>query len=152
MNIPENIITKYLYLKKRSDAAFTVFRKNPSVENATKHIEASNILKAYCLEAFEFLVAETPEDESVLNAEILANLDTFKTCTHCGSDLLYLTDEDSYIASSDFLPEFPGWCYNCLTEHCSEQACETCTVVTDPTTCSFKGIKESQNPVEEEIE
>ena len=152
MILPDNVITKYLQLKKTSDAAFTIFRKDPSVENATRHIEASNILKAYCVNAFEALVSETPEEDPVSNDEILANIDTYKTCTHCGSELLYLTDEDSYIASSDFLPDFPGWCYPCLTAHCSTQDCEACTIAKDPSTCSFRGIKEIQNPVEGETE
>jgi hypothetical protein len=46
-----------------------------------------------------------------------------------------------YIASSEFIEQFPGWCYSCLTEHCAEQDCETCIVSKDPDSCSFKEVK-----------
>lgn len=149
MNIPESVITKYFQLKSMSDTAFTIFRKDPSTINAAKYTTASNELKTFCVEAFASILDSSKPESSVSKEEILSNIDQYKTCKQCGDNILYQIDDENYIASSDFLPEFPGWCYICLTEHCSKQDCRSCTVAKDPATCSFRGIKEIQNSEEE---
>ena len=72
---------------------------------------------------------------------ILNNLETYRTCGQCNSELLFPVSDQRYIASSDFIPEFPGWCFTCLVEHCLATDCEQCKVAANPATCSFKETK-----------
>jgi hypothetical protein len=132
---------KYFQLKKKRDAAYTVFKKTPTVENASKHTIAAQAFTNFCIETMAALVEDTGDPDK--REEILANIEDYKTCKQCGSEVLYQVDNRGYIASSDFLEDFPGWCYTCLVEHCCAQDCSTCTLVADPSKCSFKEVKNS---------
>jgi hypothetical protein len=69
------------------------------------------------------------------------DLEEYYRCKQCGSRLLVKIYDDRYIGSSDFLAEFPGWCYTCLVEHCCKTDCNTCKVK-DKEDCSFSHIKD----------
>lgn len=137
--IDKAVIEKAAQYKREADAAYTVFKKDPSLTNATTWTNTSRVFSDYCVKVVTDLI-ELQTDTPVKPDDILTNIDKYKTCSCCGSELLFPTG-DSYITSSDFVEDFPGWCYTCLVEHCTECDCEACAVVTDPTKCSFKEIK-----------
>lgn len=122
-----NIITveRAARLKKEMDAASKVFKKDPSISNAGNWTAALNAYTNFCVKTMDDLI-KTVEGAGITENEIIANIDKYKTCKQCNSELLYLTSKDNYVASSDFLADFPGWCYNCLTEYCAEHECESC--------------------------
>jgi hypothetical protein len=139
-----NTETKNTYnkLKRQMNAAYSIFKKEPSLSSATRYTDAANTFKAFCVDTMASLVEDPSEDPSALKSDIAANIDKYKTCRQCGRELLYPIDTVGYIASSDFLEEFPGWCQSCLVEHCCSHDCELCTVTNDPSTCSFKETKQ----------
>lgn len=124
-------------LKDKKDAAYSVFRRRPTTDHSAAYTMASKAFTDFCISTIEDLIQDTPVADK--QSEILANLEDYRVCKHCGCELLYAT-EDKYIASSDFLEDFPGWCYTCLSEHCAATNCEACKVA-DPATCSFVEIK-----------
>lgn len=125
-------------LKKEADAAYLVFKKNPSVANANSWTMAVRAFNDYCVTMVKSMIEDDAADKT---ADILANPDKYKTCGQCGAEVLYLTSDKNYVASSDFIEDFPGWCYPCLVEHCTTHECEGCTVPEDYRTCSFKEAK-----------
>lgn len=125
-------------LKETSDAAYLVFKKNPSIANANSWVAAKQAFTDFCISTIEALIEDTAGDAA---DKILTNFDKYRACERCGAELLFPTTRDNYIASSDFLEDFPGWCYPCLVEHCSNQNCDTCTVPADNQNCSFKEVK-----------
>ena len=125
-------------LKKVADAAYLVFKKSPTTVNAATWTQASRDFNTFCVDAISKLIEEDITDKT---AEILANADKYKTCNQCGAKLLYLTSDTNYVASSDFLEDFPGWCYPCLLEYCTTHNCEGCTVTSRPSNCSFLDVK-----------
>jgi hypothetical protein len=139
--ITTDLINSYYELKNKMDAAYKVFRKDPSITNATKHTEASNNYKAFCVDTLASLVGDVPKDKEALEEEIIANIDEYKTCKQCGRNLLYPVSPGSYIASSDFVEEFPGWCHDCLIEHCINCDCSECTLTETPATCAYLATK-----------
>ena len=149
MSLNDTITNEYFKLKNTMNAAYTIFKKNPSVVNAAKHTEATNEFNTFCTQTLAVLVGDVPAEGSDKTSEILANFNDYKTCKQCSSELLFSVSNNHYIASGDFLEDFPGWCYTCLVKHCQSTDCETCTVSKDPNTCSFKGIKEAYTNTEE---
>ena len=128
----------YKNLKAQKDAAYDVFKREPNLVNATRHSTATQAFTSFCVETMAKLAGDQPEDHE---DEILLNIEKYKTCDHCSCELLYPVSDKRYIASSDFIPEFPGWCFTCLVEHCLDTGCEQCTVAANPATCSFKETK-----------
>ena len=135
--INQMLLAKAKELKTAVDAAHLVFKKNPNVRNSTNWSLATRAYNEYCVQIVDELIA----DPKPAAEDILKNFEAYKTCKQCNCELLYPTSDTEYIASSDFLPEFPGWCYTCLVEHCCETDCEACDVNTF-TDCSFKPVKE----------
>jgi hypothetical protein len=78
----------------------------------------------------------------------IEDLEEHYRCKHCGSKLLVKIYDNRYIASSDFLTDFPGWCHTCLVEHCLKTSCRECTV-RDNEECSFSYMKEYYMSVED---
>lgn len=131
----------YLQLKASMDAAYTLLKKEPSVINATRHTAAVQAFNTFCIKTMKTLVGSS-EEGSDKRQEILANIEEYKTCNTCGSQILYPVDASHYIESSDFVPDFPGWCHTCLVEHCCDTDCRICRVTAgDPAECPFKEIK-----------
>lgn len=133
-------ISAYKTFKDKMDAAYAVFKNDPSVSNAATHGSAVQAFTNFCVNKMAELV--NLPDTGVSNDVILENIEDYKTCKHCKAELLYATEEHKFIASSDFIAEFPGWCYPCLIEHCVNCDCSTCDIVPDPTKCSFLNVKE----------
>lgn len=136
--INSTILATATQLKKDADAAYIIFKKNPSAYNASAWTAASREFTDYCVKTISDLIDVGSSDKT---AEIMANLEAYRTCAHCGAELLYPTSDTSYIASSDFVEDFPGWCYTCLSEHCATADCGSCTATADPENCSFASIK-----------
>lgn len=132
-------------LKKESEAAYLVFKKTPTLENANTWTTKVRAYNDFCVKAIESMIRDN--DAANKKEEILANVEKYKKCEQCGAELLYLTAEDNYIASSDFIEDFPGWCYPCLVEHCLNHDCSTCTVVAEPAKCSFVEVKKLQQRI-----
>lgn len=124
-------------LKDKKDAAYSVFKRRPTTDHSAAYTLALKAFNDFCVSTIEDLIKDTNTADK--QAEILANLEDYRVCKQCGTELLYAA-EDRYIASSDFLEDFPGWCYTCLSEHCTTTDCESCTVA-DHATCSFIEIK-----------
>lgn len=135
--IDSNTLVTAKDLKATSDAAYLVFKKNPSVANANGWATANRAFTDFCINTIEALI----EEDADKTADILANPDKYKKCSQCNSEILYLTSNDNYVASSDFIEDFPGWCYPCLVKHCTTHECESCEVPEDYRTCSFKEAK-----------
>ena len=137
-----NIVTvdKAVDLKREMDAAYLVFKKTPTVENSAAWTSAARNYKTYCVKVIDDLVKERI-DSITYRENIAENFDKYHKCDACGSELLFKTSDTDYIASSDFLEDFPGWCYPCLVEHCMATACDACTVNTKPV-CAFAKVKE----------
>ena len=131
-------LTDYKNLKAQKDAAYDVFKREPNLTNATRHSTAAQAFTSFCVETMAKLVGDQPED---YENEILNNLETYRTCGQCNSELLFPVSDQRYIASCDFIPEIPGWCFSCLVEHCLATECEQCKVAANPATCSFKETK-----------
>lgn len=132
------ILDKARQLQTDANTAYAIFKKNPIPSNANNWSTANRAFNEFCVTVMKDLLDETKE----ASLDVISNLDVFKNCKQCGSELLFSTTEDHFIASSDFLEEFPGWCYNCLVEHCQNTDCSDCKVSKDPATCSFKRVKE----------
>jgi hypothetical protein len=146
MRLTPELLTEYTTLKQQKDAAYTVFKKEPSTINASRHAIATQRFTTFCIETMETLAGETTPDHS---DDILANIENYRTCKKCEAEILYQVDEGRFIESSDFVPDFPGWCYPCLIEHCCKADCSACTLVTDPEKCSYKEIKKIYTDTEE---
>jgi hypothetical protein len=125
-------------LKKKMDAAYKVLKKAPTADSVTTYTLAVRAYNDFCTKTITDLLDAEAVDKT---AEVLANLEKYKTCKHCDEDLIFLTTDTNYIASSEFLEDFPGWCFTCLLEHCLAHDCEGCTVSTRPSNCSFLEIK-----------
>lgn len=134
----QEIKNTYFELKNKMDAAYIVFAKKPTSTNNSRYTEASQAFRDYCIETMAKLVEDTPADNTTT---ILENVDKYKSCAQCGSLLLYAVTEDRYVASGDFVEDFPGWCHTCLADYCCTHECETCELAADHTTCTFKEIK-----------
>lgn len=124
------MLSTYKDLKSKMDAAYEVAKKDPSYNSISKHTIASQTFTTFCINAMAELAGEESKD---YKDQILANIEEYKTCKKCNSEILFQTDESKYI----------GWCHTCLAEHCLRTNCEECSVASDPTTCSFKDIKVS---------
>lgn len=135
----EIIVDEFKRLKNEKEAAYRVFKHNPSIANASGYTKATQAYTDFCVRTVETLVY-LPEDDK--HDEIIEHFDEYKTCKQCEAKVLYKIDADHYIESSDFLKDFPGWCYNCLVDHCTETECEACIVTSDPANCSFKETRE----------
>jgi len=134
-------ISRYKELKELTEAAYLVFKKLPNPENASRYSSLKLQLQELCVEIVEDMMKEQfPEKDK--KDTILNNIEEYRFCKTCDSEILYQVSPEEYIASSDFVEDFPGWCYDCLLTHCSETKCEECMVSKDPTSCSFRKIKE----------
>lgn len=133
------VVDQAVKLKKEADAAYLVFKRTPTVENSARWTSAARAYNDYCVSVMTKLVDE--RIGAIDKAEDIAtNFDKYSKCETCGADLLYKTSDTKYIASSDFIEDFPGWCYPCLVEHCANTQCEDCTVNTKPV-CPFAEVK-----------
>lgn len=139
-SITTEIINNYNELKNKMDAAYIVFKKTPSAVNATKHITATQAFNNFCVETMTTL-AGASEDSFDKDAEILANIDQYKTCKKCKAEILHQVDKKHFIGSSNFVPDFPGWCHECLVEHCVSCDCSECIITPDKDKCSYAEIK-----------
>ena len=151
----QNMKETYVQLKNEMDAAYEVLRHNPTMDNASNYTKATQAFTTFCVESMAAMMNLTePEDP---HDDILSNFKTYETCSHklcscenkdecvhepqgCGKKLLYKLDANRYIESSDFLEDFPGWCYNCLLEHCVNTKCADCDIKSEAD-CSFVEIK-----------
>jgi hypothetical protein len=145
--LTQDLLDKYNSLKKKKDAAYLVFKKEPSMINATRHSVATQAFTSFCIETMESL-AEAPEVD--LKEEILANIDEYKTCKQCDKVILYAVQENnSFVESSEFVPGFPGWCHTCLIDYCCNHECEYCARTDDYENCSYREIKNIYKATEE---
>lgn len=131
-------IKKAEELKKAMDAAYTILKKRPSTENATKWTMATRSFNDYCVKIITEAIAEDNEDK---RQEILQHFDEYKVCKSCGKELLFLADKNNYVAHGDFVEDFKGWCYDCLVKYCTERECVGCTVTPNPFNCPFLELK-----------
>lgn len=136
------VLTTYLQLKSKKNSAYKMFKKDPTTANSSKYMIAIQTFNNFCLEVIATLAGDYNEAINK-QKEILANFEKYSTCSQCNTEILFQTDLEHYIASSDFIEDVPGWCYNCLVAYCPFQDCETCTISDNPVTCSFKDIKNS---------
>lgn len=141
------VIDKAVKLKKELEAAYIVFKKTPTVENSAAWITATRIYNDFCISTITALVEERIGQVNQ-REDIVTNFDKYKECNQCGAGLLFPTTGDNYIASSDFVEDFAGWCYPCLVQHCTTHECEGCTVAKNPETCPFKEVKKLHVPGE----
>jgi hypothetical protein len=137
--LDSNILSKAKQLQSNMNTAYAIFKKNPTTDNANSWGAATRSFNEFCVKAISDLLNETKEASS----DVTSNIEAFKNCKQCGAELLFPTVGDHFIASSDFLEEFPGWCYSCLVEHCQNTDCSECKVSKDPVNCSFKIVKEN---------
>lgn len=135
------VLDRARQLQAESSNAYVTFKKNPTVTNAKNWSTATRTFNDFCVTAIKELLKETEKASS----DVASNLKALKTCKQCGAELLFSTTEGHFIASSDFLEDFPGWCYSCLVEHCEVTDCMTCAISKDPSICSFKKVKETLN-------
>lgn len=131
-------LAKATKLKKEMDAAYIVFRTEPTVERAATWTAATTIFNDFCVSTIKELI----NDETDRREEILANVDKYKTCKQCGIELLHLVDKDNFVTNINFVEGFPGWCYNCLVDHCLATDCSECTLKAGAEYCSFHPVKE----------
>lgn len=127
-------------LKNKMDAAYTVFKKNPTIENSTTWTNTVRIFNSYCVKAITDLIEDKPSNKE----DIIKNFDKYSKCKCCNTELLYIADKDrdNYVASLEFMENFPGWCYSCLVEHCLKTDCNNCTIANPSNVnCSFLEIK-----------
>lgn len=130
----------YLSLKKQVEAAYMILKHDPSVEAATKYSTLKLQLQELCVKIVDEEASKL-ESEKNTYEDIINNIEEYKTCKVCGSEVLYQLTDGKFIASGDFVEAFPGWCYCCLLEHCSGTECENCDIVEDHVSCSFKSVK-----------
>lgn len=142
--LDSNTLNNYLRLKKEMDAAYLVFKKEPSISNATKHTAATQAFTAFCVNTMAELTGVTDEAPDK-QAEILANFDQYKTCSKCNTDLLFKVNDQHFIESIEFVPEFKGWCHTCLVAHCCNIECADCKIAEaqnyDIADCPYKEVK-----------
>lgn len=147
--IDVTVIDRAVQLKKEMDAAYLVFKKLPTIEASTLWTSATRTYNDYCIKVVDDLVNSRIE---VINhrVDILTNFDRYKKCEQCDTDLLFPTRVtkdgevetiEEFVAGFGFVEGFPGWCYSCLTKHCTETDCSACTVSRNPELCSFKEVK-----------
>jgi hypothetical protein len=134
------LLDEYYRLKKDKEALYQIFKKEPSILNSTRYTTAVQAFTNFCVDTLAVL-AEDTEAADTPSEDVMLHLADYKTCKQCGMELIFPVDEKHYIESSNFLIDFPGWCYSCLLDHCCEQNCQTCSVSKDPDNCSFKDIK-----------
>lgn len=136
----QTMLDTYKQLKSEMEAAYAVFKHNPTVNNASSYTAATQAFTNFCISSMASMAnLQEPEDK---HDEILNNIDDYETCKQCDAKILYKVDNDHFVESSEFLADFPGWCYNCLVEHCKSTDCVACAVSEDPSTCSFKAVKD----------
>lgn len=134
------VVDNAVKLKREADAAYLVFKKEPTIENSARWTSANRAYTDFCVGVITELVKE--RIDSITQAEdIIANFDKYSKCKVCGSEILYRTDDEGFIASSDYVEGFPGWCYPCLVEHCTKQDCRTCSISKNYQTCKFAEVK-----------
>ena len=124
-------------LKKEMDAAYIVFRKDPTVERAALWTTATTLFNDFCVKTINSLI----EDDTDKRAEILANIDEYKICKQCGAEVLYLIDDKNFVTNINFVEDFPGWCFDCLVKHCTKTECKDCTVSKNTANCPFAEVK-----------
>lgn len=62
-------------------------------------------------------------------------------CDFCGDEILYPDFENErYLASSEYEPNFPGYCHSCLVDHCLRTDCVRCDLRKYPK-CEFLASK-----------
>lgn len=137
--LSSELLDKYNQLKKKRDAAYTVFKKTPTIANTSRYTTASQIFTAFCVETMRTLAGETSSDND--QEEILANIANYRSCKQCNTELLYQVDDEHFIESSEFVKNFPGWCHSCLISYCCSHQCEYCGLSADPANCSYKEIR-----------
>ena len=138
-------LSEYINLKNKMDAAYTVFKKEPSVINATRHTTAAQAFTSFCVDTMATLTGVTDEAPDK-QAEILANFDQYKECACCGEQLLYRVDDKHFIQNVTFVPEFKGWCHTCLVAHCCNiDDCSACPLPAelgfDYAECPYKEVR-----------
>ena len=132
------LVNKAQQLKKTMDAAYVVFRQNPTTKNANYWTAATREFNDYCVDTFKDLIKETESSE---HENILANLEKYRTCQQCGAEVLYVVGTDQYVTNVNFVEGFPGWCYDCLIKYCTTHDCESCTVSSRHLNCPFSEVK-----------
>ena len=134
------VVDKAVQLKKEMDAAYLVFKKTPSVEASARWTAATRAYNDYCVKTISKLVDERIEDVNHLE-DIINNFDKYSKCETCGAEILFRVNGDKFVASSDYVEGFPGWCYPCLVEYCTTHDCKRCDVTSDHSSCKFAEVK-----------
>lgn len=154
--IDNTVIARAAQLKKEKEAAYLVFKKEPSVANATVWTLASRAYNDYCIKAMDALVEEHLGQVN-RREDILANFESYRRCSQCEAELLFPTHTSgegasetvtAFVASSDFVEDFPGWCYPCLVNYCKTHTCSGCPVSSNPTNCTFAEVRNLHVPRE----
>lgn len=138
--IDVSVIDKAAKLKKEMDAAYLIFKKTPTIENSATWTTTTRIYNDYCIQTITSLVNERIGASDRLE-DITKNFDKYRKCEQCETELLFPVKGDEFIASSDFVEGFPGWCYSCLLEYCKTHECDSCTVNKNLYGCSFAEVK-----------
>jgi hypothetical protein len=128
-----------LKLKKAMDAAYLVFKKKPSVENAATWTAATRAYNNFCVQTISGMLNELTLPN--IEADIAANLEEYEVCKKCSTVVLHTTDEAKWVRDLGFVAYFPGWCYDCLVEHCKTTDCESCTATRFKDNCPFLEVK-----------
>ena len=146
-------IDRAVQLKKKMDAAYLVFKKQPTIEASAQWTSATRAYNDYCVNVVDSLV-EDRINETTYHEDILTNFERYRKCSCCDAPLLFpvktsvgegdIEVVEDFVASSDFVDGFPGYCYPCLVEYCTTHECATCEVNSIPATCIFKEVKNLQ--------
>jgi hypothetical protein len=142
MSSDPKVVREYFQMKDKLNAAYTLFKVEPTVSNVAQYTAAVQTFNTYCKETLARLMGDVPADSSAKKQEILDNIEDYQNCTQCGKEVLFLVDPEHYITNIDFMEDFPGWCFGCLRDHCRTTNCEACDLRSDSTKCSFKTTKE----------
>jgi hypothetical protein len=117
-------LTKATKLKKTQDAAYKLFKRKPSTENAGIWTTSNKTFTDFCVTAISDLI----DEDKLTEEEILERAEEYKVCKHCGADVIYKVGNKQFISNVNFVEGFPGWCFDCLLDYCVEHECEGCKV------------------------
>jgi hypothetical protein len=146
----QTMLLNYKKLKKESDAAYTLFKKSPDSGSALARREALQRFRDFCVESMAQLAIEAGfREKPVSDEQILKDIEKYRSCEKCDTTLVLTLNDGRLITQDSFVPEFPGWCHNCLLEHCMQTECSNCAVIRRDCVvaktvshCPYKEIKE----------
>lgn len=118
-------LKKATNLKKTKDAAYNIFKRKPNAANASTWTAANRTFTEFCVDTISGLIKE---EDKLTNEEILSKVDEYKVCKQCGAEVIFKIGDKQFVSNVNFVENFPGWCFDCLLEHCTSHDCEGCNV------------------------